>query len=158
ATRAGRVDWPRAVSQPLGRAALRRLEAATGARVCPAAPAPARVSRRADRGRRSGRPPRIVGLAVSTRRARDHAAGHDALHGRSRAVRPRGLSASLEAAGDRDAGGVEEAARGEPRWLAARGDRRTRYGGAADDAEAPAHRSGSDDLRPIDPRPGAGWR
>ena len=67
---ADRADRPRALPRPPGGPALRRLEAAAGPGLRPAAPAAAGLPRRADRRHRPGGPPRPVGPAVPARRPR----------------------------------------------------------------------------------------
>ena len=74
--------------KPARRHALGRLEAARGARVRDHPRAAAALPRRADRRRRPGEPPRVLGADPPARRRGHDRAAHDALHGRGRALPP----------------------------------------------------------------------
>ena len=83
--------------------AVGRLEAARRAGLRDDPRAAAAVPRRADRGRRPGQPPRLLGPDPPPRGRGHDGAGHHALHGRGRALSPAGVHLPRRAARRRDA-------------------------------------------------------
>ena len=154
ARRGHRAHAHRPVPSAPRRPALRRLEAAPGARRGADARAAGRFPRRADRRHRSGGAPRAVGPALQARGRRDHPPRHDALHGRGRALRRGRLPLPLAHArrghaGRAHASSGDHSARHAPRRSGLRPWR-----GRRDEpgAGAPLCR-GHDDLRQRPPHP-----